>query len=71
MAENDTSCLQDDSSWRKTTCHVCGVGRQALGRTGKIFCQLKPENDPASLYRAMPDRQVMLKALGIRLRREV
>jgi hypothetical protein len=25
-----------------------------------------PENDPASLYRAMPDRQIMLKASGIR-----
>jgi len=23
---------------------------------GKIPCQLKPENDPASLWRAVPDR---------------
>jgi hypothetical protein len=26
-----------------------------------------PENDPASLCRAMPDRQVMLKGSGVRL----
>jgi len=25
----------------------------------KTLCQIKPENDPASLYRAMPNRQVM------------
>jgi hypothetical protein len=28
-------------------------------RKKKLPCQLRPENDPASLYRAMPDKHFM------------